>query len=545
MLDNPKSTKPDFDILVVGAGFAGMYALHKFRTLGFSVRVIEAGSDVGGTWYWNRYPGARCDVESMSYSYSFDDELQQEWNWTKRYSEQPEILNYANHVANRFDLRRDIVFDTRVNSALFDEDTCLWRLGLDNGKDLTARFCIMATGSLSTPKLPEVQGTEKFKGECYHTATWPHEPASFSGKRVALIGTGATGVQATPIIARDAAQLTVFQRTANFSIPAWNRELSEEERADWKANYDHWRHRERSTHSGFHNEGGHPSITKLTDAEAQEVLEQSWRRGGLLMWNVFSDLMVDEKANEVASEFVCEKIRSVVKDPETAELLCPNTHPMGSKRLCVDSEYYETFNRDNVSLVDIRAEPIERITESGLMQGGREHAFDMIIFATGFDAMTGTLLKMDIRGRGGQSLKDKWQDGPASYLGLCTSGFPNMFSITGPGSPSVLTHVIMAIEQHVNWIADCLVHMKENDLDLIEPSEDAESEWTAHVQEVAAGTFYSGAPSWYMGANIPGKPKVFMPYTGGAHKYRARCDEVAAEGYDGFSLSRHIERRHV
>ncbi len=527
----------NYDVIVVGAGFAGMYALHHLRGLGFSVHVLEAGGDVGGTWYWNRYPGARCDVESMSYSYSFDDDLQQEWTWSKRYAEQPEILAYANHVANRFDLRRDIAFDTKVKSARFDEAAGLWHIETGKGGRLAARFCIMATGSLSTPKLPEIEGIGQFRGACYHTAAWPHEEVAFAGKRVALIGTGATGMQAAPVIARDAAQLTVFQRTANFSVPAWNHDLSDDEITEWKANYDHWRNRERSTHSGFHNEGGHPSIEDLDEHERLDVLEAGWQRGGLLMWNVFSDLMTSREANDAATAFIHNKIRKIVNDPETAELLCPKSHPVGSKRLCVDSGYYETFNRDNVSLVDIGSEPIERITENGLVQAGAEHGFDIIVFATGFDAMTGTMLRMDVRGRNGIALQEKWRDGPASYLGIAISGFPNLFTITGPGSPSVLAHVVMSIEQHVDWIADCLVHMRANGLDAIEASPEAEEAWTAHVQDVAAGTFYPEASSWYMGANVPGKPRVFMPYTGGAHKYRKRCNQIAAAGYEGFVLS--------
>jgi len=530
------------DVVVVGAGFAGMYMLHRLRGLGFSVRVLEAGGDVGGTWYWNRYPGARCDVESMSYSYSFDDDLQQDWNWSHRYAPQAEILDYARHVADRFDLKRDITFDCRVTSARFDDAVGLWALTTEHGEHITARHCIMATGCLSTPKMPEIEGIETFQGACHHTGDWPRDGVDFSGKRVALIGTGASGVQSTPVIAAEAAHLTVFQRTANFSAPAWNAPLKPDEIAGWKANYGHWRDRERTTHSGFHNEGGHPAAVKITPEEQQDVLEKQWRQGGLLMWNVFSDLMTNREANETASEFMRQKIRAVVKDPETAERLCPRAHPMGAKRLCVDTDYYETFNRDNVALIDIAQDPVERLTANGLVQGGREHAFDVIVFATGFDAMTGTLLRMDIHGRGGLRLRDKWRDGPMSYLGLAMAGFPNLFTITGPGSPSVMSHVLMSLEQHVDWITDCLVRMRDRGMDIVEATETAERDWVDHVNDVAAGTLFVEADSWYMGANVPGKPVGFMPYIGGAHKYRERCDEIAANGYEGFSMSRALNR---
>ena len=526
-----------FDVIVVGAGFAGMYLLHRLRGLGFTVKVLEAGGDVGGTWYWNRYPGARCDVESMSYSYSFDDELQQEWSWSQRYALQPEILAYARHVADRFDLRRDIQFDTKVASASFDEAASHWDIETEAGETFRSGFCIMATGCLSTPKLPEVEGIDAFEGQCVHTGDWPHDGVDFTGKRVALIGTGASGVQCVPVIAETAGQLTVFQRTANFSVPAWNRPLTDEEEADWKSRYDYWRGRERRTHSGFHNEGGHPSAADLTHEERLAVLEEQWNKGGLLMWNVFSDLMISREANETAAEFVRNKIRATVKDPKVAELLCPKTHPMGAKRLCVDTDYYETYNRDNVELIDISREPVERITPKGLMQGGREQEFDIIVFATGFDAMTGTLLKMDIRGRGGEALREKWAAGPVSYLGIAMAGFPNLFTITGPGSPSVMSHVLMSLELHVDWITDCLVHMREAGVDVIEAEEAEETQWTDHVNEVAAGTFYVEADSWYMGANVEGKPRGFMPYIGGAGKYREICTDVAAQGYHGFRLS--------
>ena len=532
------NAKPTFDVIIVGAGFAGLYALHLLRSRGFSTKVLETASDIGGTWFWNRYPGARCDVESMSYSYAFDEALQQEWRWSKRYAEQPEILAYAEHVAERFDLRRDIRLNTTVVAAHFDDAQGVWHLKSKSAENFAARFCIMATGSLSSPKYPEIDGIEAFLGDIHHTAAWPHAGVDFRDKRVALIGTGATGVQATPVIARDAAELTVFQRTANFSVPAWNRALSDTEVDEWKAHYDYWRNRERSTHTGFHNEGGHPAAAKLTRAEKLETLESSWQRGGLLIWNVFADLMNNRLANDVASDFVRNKIRATVNDRATAELLCPRTHPIGSKRLCVDSGYYEAFNRDNVHLVDVTAEPIKRITHDAIVCGDQEHRVDIIVFATGFDAMTGTLLRMDISGPGGKTLQQTWRDGPQSYLGLAVAGFPNFFSITGPGSPSVLSHVLMAIEQHVEWIADLLVHMRTSRCTRVEATQLAQRQWGVHVQEVADGTFFREADSWYMGANIPGKPRVFMPYVGGAHNYRARCNAIAQAGYEGFVFDR-------
>lgn len=537
MLSAPSKPNGSFDVIIVGAGFAGLYALHRLRSAGFTVQSLEAGADVGGTWYWNRYPGARCDVESMSYSYSFDEALQQEWRWSKRYAEQREILEYAKHVADRFELRRNITFERKVVAARYDEGSRLWTVETDDKQRLTARFCIMATGSLSTPKFPEFPGLKDFAGECYHTAAWPHDGVSFAGKRVGLVGTGATGTQAAPVIAREAKHLTIFQRTANFSVPAWNRNLSDQEVEEWKANYAFWRAKERSTHTGFHNEGGHPRATKLTPKERLATLEAGWRQGGLLMWNVFSDLMTDKTANDATAEFIRNKIRETVHDPDVAELLCPKTHPVGSKRLCVDSGYYETFNRNNVRLVDVSAEPIEALTDEGVVQGGQVHQVDALVFATGFDAMTGTLLAMDIRGRNGDTLKEKWREGPKSLLGLAVAGFPNLFTITGPGSPSVLSHVLMAIEQHVDWISDCLCHMRTMGITQIEASPEAEAAWDEHVQEVANGTFFREADSWYMGANVPGKPRIFMPYTGGAHKYREHCNEVAAGGYDGFVLT--------
>lgn len=522
---------------MIGAGFAGLYAIYRLRGLGFKVLCVEAGSDLGGTWYWNRYPGARCDVESMSYSYSFDESLQQDWRWTRRYAEQPEILDYANHVARRFDLRRHIVFEQRVLSAGYNDSDHFWRLVTQTGSMFRSRFVLLATGSLSVPKWPELDGLDSFGGECFHTGSWPHREITFSGKRVALIGTGASGVQAAPVIAEQAASLAVLQRTANFSVPAWNGVLSNEAMQDWKNHYSYWRTRERSTHTGFHNEGGHPAAVGLSDAEKCATLESSWRRGGLLMWNVFSDLMTNRDANNITAKFLHGKIRSIVKDSRIAELLCPKGYPVGAKRLCVDSGYYEIFNRSNVSLVDLESCPVERIVPEGIVHAGQLASFDMIVCATGFDAITGAALQIDITGQDGVNLREYWRNGPRSYLGLTISEFPNLFLITGPGSPSVLSHVLMSIEQHVEWVSELLLYMRLAGRREVRTMMQAQCDWVRHVEEVTKTTLFNEAQSWYSGANVPGKNRVFMPYVGGAHRYRAHCNQVAAKGYVGFMFT--------
>ncbi len=440
------------DAVIVGAGFAGMYMLHRLRGAGLSARVLEAGSGVGGTWYWNRYPGARCDVESVQYSYQFDDALQQEWEWTERYAAQPEILRYANHVADRFDLRRDIEFSTRVKSAVFDEPSARWMVETDTGKRLSARFCIMATGCLSSPNLPEFKGRDSFKGERYHTGTWPHEEVDFTGKRVAVIGTGSSSVQSIPIIAAQASRLTVFQRTPNYSVPAHNAPLDPEYVRGVKASYPALRARAKQTMTGIDFDYSDKAALETPHEERVREFERRWQHGGLWFLGSYKDLMVEQEANVTAADFVRAKIRDKVRDPKVAELLAPR-NTIGCKRMCVDIGYYETFNRPNVELIDVSEEPIEAITPTGVRAHGREHEVDAIVFATGFDAMTGALDKIDIRGRGGLPLRQKWKEGPRAYLGLAVSGFPNMFTITGPGSPSVLTNMLPTIEQHVEWIA--------------------------------------------------------------------------------------------
>lgn len=527
----------EIDVLIVGAGFAGLYMLHRLRKLGFVARVYEAASDVGGTWYWNRYPGARCDVESMQYSYSFDEDLQQQWRWSERFAAQPEILRYINYVADRFDLRRDIVLDTRVASARHDEEAALWRLETQAGDRLAARFCVMATGCLSAARLPDFPGMADYRGKILHTGRWPHEGVDFSGLDVAVVGTGSSAIQSIPPIAAQARHLTVFQRTPNFSVPARNWAMTPEYEESWKRDYAALRQRARAeTRSGTIYEFSDKGALQV-DAQARKAeYERRWQKGGANFMHAFNDILVDRQANDTAADFVRDKIRETVADPERAEALLPHDHPLGTKRICVDTDYYETFNRDNVSLVDIRATPIETLTEAGLRVGGRDYAFDAIVFATGFDAMTGALAAIDIRGRDGLALKQAWASGPRTYLGLMSEGFPNLFTITGPGSPSVLSNVIVSIEQHVDWIADCLDHLRQAGIRTIEPEPEAQEEWVAHVNEVAHRTLYPQANSWYMGANIPGKTRVFMPYIGGVGAYRQICEQVAANGYRGFRL---------
>jgi cyclohexanone monooxygenase len=531
---------PDgLDVIVIGAGVGGLYAIYKLRQLGLRVRAYEAGSGVGGTWYWNRYPGCRCDVESMEYSFSFSNELQQEWRWPERYGTQPEILRYINHVADRFDLRRDIRFDTRIKSATFDSATNLWTLRTDSGEEARAPYVIMATGNLSTPRKPTIAGLDSFKGKWYHTGLWPHEGVDFTGLRVGVIGTGSSGVQSIPHIAEQAKQLYVFQRTANFSLPARNAPLDPDKERKHKAEYPERRRAAYDTPFGI---AGYPPPTKsaleATDDERRRIYEAKWNEGGSISYLYsYTDLLLSKDANDTASEFVRDKIRATVKDQKTAELLCPNDHPIGTKRLILDTNYYETYNRPNVTLVDIRSKPIREITPDGLRTADSEYQLDAIVFATGFDAMTGAMKEIDIRTDKGATIREKWADGPRSYLGIMVAGLPNLFMITGPQSPGVKSQMILSCEQHVNWIADCLAHMRDKDLHRIEPQIDAENGWVTHNNEVADGTLYPLANSWYVGANIPGKPRVFMPYVGGVTAYKQKCDEVVARGYEGFTLS--------
>ena len=529
----------DFDAVVIGAGFSGMGMLRRLRDdMGMSVQVFETATGVGGTWYWNRYPGARCDSESYTYCFTFSKELLQEWSWSGRYPEQPEILTYLNHVADRFDLRRNIKFNTKVTSATFLEDRNLWEIETDQGDKVTARYFITGIGCISTGNIPKITGLDSFEGDWYHTGNWPHHPVDFSGKRVAVIGTGSSGVQSIPVIASQAGHLTVFQRTPQFTVPARHasidRKFIEEE---VKPNYDAIIERGKWTNGGSPMTPDSGSALALTEEERNRVFEKFWAIGGnYFIYGSFDDIHSNEEANEIAADFIRSKIRETVKDPETAQKLLPLDHPYGSKRALMDTNYFETYNRENVDLVDLRQTPIQEITARGIRTSEQEFDFDIIVFATGFDAMTGTFMKIDIRGRDGMTLREKWADGPKTYLGLQVAGFPNMFMLTGPGSPSVLCNMPVCIEQHIDWVGDFIGWMREQNLETAEATPRAEEQWGVHVNEEANNTLFVQANSWYLGANIPGKPRVFMPYAGGQGKYRKKCNEVAENGYEGFVL---------
>lgn len=535
-----KANDDILDALVIGAGFAGLYQLHCLRDrLGMRVQGLEAGAGVGGTWYWNRYPGARCDSESHAYCYSFSKELREDWEWSERYPGQSEILRYLNHVTDKLDLRRSIEFNTRVDSAVFDDAANLWRVKTEAGASYAARFLIAAVGCLSTANVPKIKGLETFAGTWYHTGNWPHEPVDFKGKRVGQIGTGSTGIQTAPVIAETAEHLYVFQRTPNYSVPARNAPLTPAMRRQLKERDAEIRQVMRT------NTNGHPftisdrSVFDVTPKQRARLYEQSWAIGGLQFRAVFGDLVVDKKANDTAAEFLRNKIRQVVKDPETARMLSDIDHPYAAKRPPIDTNYFETFNRKNVTLVDVRADPIVEVTPEGIRTKKALYPVDIIVFATGFDAMTGPLLRLNIRGKDNIALADVWKEGPRNYLGLQVAGFPNLFMMTGPGSPSVLTNMPVAIEQHVEWITDCIDHMRKTGIDRIETTPEAMERWVGEVNDTANATLLPTVPhSWYLGANVPGKPKFFMPYAGGLARYRSICDEVAAKGYDGFHFSR-------
>ena len=524
------------DVVIVGAGFSGVQMLHRVRELGLRVRVLEAGSDVGGTWFWNRYPGARCDVESLEYSYQFSEELQQEWEWTERFATQPEILRYINHVVERFDLRRDIEFDTRVVSMTYDDVTARWTVRTEQGDQVVAQFAVMATGCLSSANVPNFPGLDEFAGATYHTGSWPQDGVDFAGKRVGVIGTGSSGVQVIPIIAGQAEELYVFQRTAAYTLPARNKPLDPALQAAIKSDYATFRSKNAAMQTAGLSRfpANLASVFTVSPAEREAAFEYRWAHGGPVLLGTYMDLMVDKDANWYAADFVRRKIREIVQDPEVAERLSPK-QLIGCKRICLDTGYYETFNKPSVHLVDVAEYPIEQITPTGIRTATDEYELDAIVFATGFDAMTGALLRIDIRGRGGLTLQEEWSAGPRTYLGLGVPGFPNMFTMTGPGSPSVLTNMLVSIHQHVTWISDCLEYLLSHDIASIEATEDSASKWVEHVNEMANLTLYPSCNSWYLGANIPGKARVFMPLFG-FPGYVQVCDRVAASDYEGFDL---------
>lgn len=530
------------DVIVIGAGFAGLYAHYKLRELGLSAFGFEVATGVGGTWYWNRYPGARCDVESLDYVYSFSPELLREWRWSERFATQPEILQYANHVADRFDLRREIAFETRVISVDFDETTDTWVVGTDRGDAVRCRYVLVAVGSLSLPKAPEIEGLENFEGRWVQTGAWPHDPVDVAGKRVAVIGTGSSGIQSIPLLAEQAAHLTVFQRTPNYSVPAHNGPVDPAYEQQVRADYPAHCQANRRTKGGVPsriNTG--LSAMEVSDEERRARFEEAWKFGTFALQSVFRDITSNEESNAAAAAFVHDKIRSLVNDPAIADRLLPRSFPFGTKRLCLDTNYYATFNRDNVELVDIRATPIERITKDGIKTTEQEYPFDVIVFATGFDAVTGPLLALNITGEGGRTLRDEWRDGPQSYLGLMIAGFPNLFTVNGPSSPSVLTNMLQSIEHHVEWIVDCIDHIETTGLVRIEAEEDAQIAWAHEVADLAGKTLYTKANSWYMGANVPGKPRVFLMYIGGFDRYVERCESIVRDGYVGFRFTPSVE----
>jgi len=536
--EQPGEAPGALDAIVVGAGFAGLYMLHRLREQGLSVHGFEAGAGVGGTWYWNRYPGARCDSESMYYSYSFLPELEQEWPLDERYPGQPEILRYLEHVADHLDLRQDFTFSARVTSAAYDEAANRWTVRTQDGTEVSATYLVTAVGCLSTANKPQFPGAGRFAGRSLHTGDWPHEAVDFTGLRVGVIGTGASGIQAIPVIAEQAAQLTVFQRTAQFTIPAANGPLDPQLAGLWKQNYPEWRRRGRFSAGGIPYPVSGMSALDVSAAERRAAFEAAWDQGGFMFaQGTFYDLVISEEANQHAADFVRSKIDEIVRDPAVAQVLKPTTFPFGTKRLPLDTNYYQTFNRPNVSLVDLRATPIEEITPAGIRTAAGTRELDVIVYATGFDALTGPLFALGITGRGGQALADAWADGPRTYLGLAVPGFPNLLTITGPGSPSVLSNMPVSIEQHVEWISDCIAYLRDHEIGTIEASPDATAAWTDHVQEVASRTLFPTAASWYMGANIPGKPRLFLPYIGGVGTYRVKCAEIAASGYPGFDLT--------
>ena len=533
----------EFELVIVGAGFAGLQMLYRARKRGLKVRLFEAGSGVGGTWYWNRYPGARVDLESLEYSYSFSEELQQEWEWTERYAAQPELQRYADHVTDRFDLRRDIRFDSRVLEAVFDEHTHRWTLRTSAGELVRAQFCVMATGLLSAPNKPKIDGIDSFRGPQLMTSMWPKQDIDLGGKRVGIIGTGSSGIQCIPELAKRAAHLTVFQRTPAFCIPARNGPLDPEYQRAIKARYPEVRQQEMQTFAGFVSLAfldappSTQSALEVHEAERLAEYEKRWAAGGLCFYTAYPDLLMDARANESLAEFVRNKIRQRVKNPEVAEKLVPKSYPILTKRLCADTQYYETYDRDNVTLVDVSESPIERITPAGVQVNGQVHPLDVLVFATGFDAMSGALDRIDIRGRGGKTLKAHWKDGLSTFLGMMSSGFPNMIYMNGPGSPSAFFNPILLGEYQADWIIRCIETLRTRGQDCLDATTEAEAAWVAHSDEVAAYTLFAKGHNWYMGDNIPGKPRRMLVYLGGYASYREWCETALANGLQQFEVS--------
>lgn len=527
----------EVDAVILGAGFAGLYMLHQLKSKGFSTIVYETGDGVGGVWYWNRYPGARCDIESIYYNYTFSKELYEEWTWTSRFPEQEEILRYLNYVADRLKLRSNIQFNTRVKAAHFDEEQHKWLVHLNDGHQVLAKYFITGIGCLSAANVPKFQGLDQFSGNWYHTGHWPHDKVDFTGKRVGIIGTGSSGIQAIPVIAKEAKHLTVFQRTPQYTIPARNHLYDEDFIRQTKGNFENLKHAMRNSVSGTPFAYNHPSAIEDSDHHRQKVFEEAWAQGGFAFASTYKDLLTNEQSNEKAAAFIRSKIRETVQDPTVAEKLCPK-YMYGAKRQVLDSDYFETYNRDNVLLVDVKESPILEITETGIQTASNHFELDIIIFATGYDGMTGPLFKIDIRGRNGVTLKDKWENGASvqTYLGLATASFPNLFMITGPESPSVLVNMPIAIEQHVEWIAQCIDYLREHDIDVMETNAEAEQAWSKHCREIANETLYVKGDSWYTGANIAGKPRSFLIYLGGFDYYTKCCQEVAQNNYEGFQL---------
>jgi cation diffusion facilitator CzcD-associated flavoprotein CzcO len=536
---SPPNSAFDYDAIIIGAGLSGMYQLYRLRELGLRVRVFDAGTEVGGTWYWNRYPGARFDSESYSYGFSFSKELLQEWEWSEHFAGQPETLRYCKYVADKFDLRRDIQFKSRVTAAAFEEDTRSWRVTLEDGSEHTCRFLITAIGPLSTPTLPRIEGRDSFKGESFHTARWPKQPVDFAGKRVAVIGTGATGVQTIQTIASEVGHLTVFQRTPNWCAPLHNGKIDAATQAKIKAGYPEMFARCQETFACFIHTPDPRGAFEVSDEEREANYERLYGERGFGIWQGnFRDILIDRKANASISEFVARKIRERVKDQQVAEKLIPTNHGFGTRRLPLETFYYEVYNRDNVELVDIKETPIERITPNGIKTSEREFGFDIIIYATGFDAITGSFDKIDFRGAGGVKLKDVWKSGPETYLGLMVHGFPNMVMVMGPHT--ALGNIPRSIEYSVDWVTGLMRFARDNGLTRLEATPEGVRDWTDHVKELGVGLLSNEVDSWMTGINrnVEGKTtRIVARYSGSAPAYRARCDEVAAKGYNELALS--------